>query len=244
MTSEIDLRKTIPVFVNSFNQPTFVKDTVRWFLRNGFENVSVYDNASSSPQMLDMFERDPLFGHVRVVQLGENIGLRLTLLRVAETMGDDAPFIFTDPDLWLPDPPAPKFLTQLFRLAEMHKVLKVGLALDISTPEKFRDLQFKGNRGSTVSWEKKFWADPVAADVYRAPVDTTFFLYRPNDHVKERLRHYGDRQPRVPSVRVAGDGFVAKHRPWYIDDGQSAGERAFYLETTSQLSTWSFPQAK
>ena len=58
--------------------------------------------------------------------------------------------------------------------------------------------------------------------MYATAVDTTFFPHVPAaDPAIKALAGYGKRQARVPALRIAGPGFIAKHRPWYTDDGQS-----------------------
>lgn len=51
---EVRLRKTTPVFLNSFNQPTYLAVIVAQLLENGFERIVVCDNDSRSPKLLEM----------------------------------------------------------------------------------------------------------------------------------------------------------------------------------------------
>ncbi|GGE63127.1 hypothetical protein [Actibacterium pelagium] len=243
MVSETKLRQKTPVFINSFNQPTYVQNSVNWLSENGFENVTVMDNDSTSPELLEYFRSEAFSSKARLWALGKNIGPRYAILEIIQEHGDEAPFIFSDPDIALPRPPANNFLTRLFELAEKHNVIKVGLALDISRPELFRGLEIvrpNGRRVRAEQWERRYWKHAIEKNVFSASVDTTFFLYVPGRDVTQcRLRHFGYRQPKAPSIRVAGEGFVAQHRPWYIDDGMTDAERQFYVDSSKSVASWS-----
>lgn len=238
--SEKLLRQAIPVFINSFNQPSYLQSTVFWFSRNGFHNITVLDNASESPALKEYFASRKFQIRARLHDLGDNIGPRRALLAAQAMIGPKTPFIFTDPDLDLPQPPAANLLTRMFELGERYKKLKVGLALDIADDGTFRDIQLQrfNRRVAIQQWEKRFWRYPIEENVYAASVDTTFFLYVPGPPENAPLSQYGVRQPRVPAIRVAGAGFLARHKPWYLDDGQTEAERAYYLSKTSKMATW------
>lgn len=234
------LRQAIPVFINSFNQPSYLKSTVYWFHRHGFHNVTVLDNASESPELLEYFSSRKFLTKARLHSLGENIGPRNAVIVAQTLLGPNAPFIFTDPDLALPRRPAPDFLTHMFELGLRYERLKVGLALDITDNGTFKDIKLKRfNRTVPIQqWEKRFWRNKLEPNVYSASVDTTFFLHVPVPNAKVPLAKYGRFQPRIPALRVAGRGFLAQHKPWYLDDGQSEEERAYYLQKTSKVATW------
>lgn len=238
------MRQALPVFVNSFNQPTYVRDTVFWLHTQGFRNITVLDNASDSPGLLSYFASKKFRRRARLRVLPGNLGPRKAIVALQDMIGPSAPFIFTDPDLALPEPPAADFLTRMFELGRKHERVKVGLALDISDTGDFRDIRLKrANRTVPITqWERRYWRNEVEERVFAASVDTTFFLHVPAEGETVPLAKYGRFQPRVPALRIAAEGFLAKHRPWYTDDGQTEEERRFYRSRASAVATWAQDQ--
>jgi len=240
MTPELLLRQSIPVFVNSFCQLSYLRDTINWFLRAGFRNITVMDNASTSSDLLEYFDSDEFKSNARLYQIGKNVGPRKSIQIAQSFLGPNSSFIFTDPDLWLPDMPDPDMLLRMFYLGQKYRCLKVGFALDISQPELFRNLTTKNGVG-IVAWEERFWKKnkEIEPNVFKSPIDTTFFLHVPGPGEGKQLSEYGLAQHMIPSLRMAGSGFLAKHRPWYIDDGQSNEERNLYHSTATNVASWS-----
>ncbi|WBU57094.1 hypothetical protein [Paracoccus sediminicola] len=240
--TEAELRAKIPVFINSFNQPTFLREMVDWHSANGFKSITVMDNGSLSKTLLDYFDSAAFTRRATLVQQNRNIGPRGTVAGVARELGPYNAFIFSDPDLWLPEKPAPDFLTHMFDMGRKYRRAKVGLALDIAQPELFRDITMvtgrRGKEWTITRWEKRFWKFPLQQNVYDAQVDTTYFLHVPNSGAERNLVDFGQKQTRVPSLRIAGEGFTARHRPWYKDDGQPDAEREFYTRSATHVSTW------
>ena len=78
-----------------------------WFAKHGFRNVTVLDNLSTLPAVLDYFESEDFAAKARLDALGENMGPRCALAQAAEDPATDAGFVFTDPGLTLP-PPLPR----------------------------------------------------------------------------------------------------------------------------------------
>jgi len=231
--SEADLRCQIPVFINSFEQFTYLRDTLDWFAIHGFRNVTVLDQGSTYPPLLALYASQSFRETSRLVRF-KNIGPRRAVRRAAAMTGFDKPFIFTDPDLELPDPPAPDFLTRLLRLGRLYNVVKVGLALDIDSPRVQGDRPF--GRFTIRSYYRRFFSNPMERDVYHVGVDTTFFAYvpRPVPRPEDILAS----QPRIPALRIAGSGFLAQHRPWLHDNGMPREEEDHYRSRTSIASTF------
>lgn len=231
--SEFELRRQTPVFINSFEQLTYLRDSVDWFLANGFTNITVMDQGSKYPALLD-YLRSPAFPSTGRVLHFRNIGPRRAVRRAAAMTGFDRPFIFTDPDLELPSPPRPDFLSRLLFLGRRYNVAKVGLALNINGDRVNSSLPV--GRFTVRTYYRRFFRNPLEKDVYGVGVDTTFFVYvpKPEANAGDILRS----QPRIPAIRVAGPGFIAQHRPWLHDNGMPAEEEAHYRARTSIASTF------
>lgn len=232
---EAALRARLPVFVNSYNQLTYLRDTVDWFARHGFGDVTVLDNASRYPPLLDYFTSADFTAKARVIHLGGNLGPRGALARAVADPATDAGFIFTDPDLTLPEPPDPAMIATMLGIGRRHGVWKVGLALDIDPDRNKLDMVTYRTR-TVAQVERKYWKHAVEDGVFKATTDTTFFLGVPQPG-GGRFADLGTRQARIPSLRVGRPGFVALHRPWLKHDSVPAEETAFYYDTTQRYST-------
>jgi len=234
--NEAAIRREIPVFINSFNQLRYLRDTIDWFAGNGFGNVTVLDNASSLPPLLQYLRSEECLGKARVVHLGENIGPRRSLERAAENPTTDKGFIFTDPDLTLPNPVAPDFLTSMFAAGVRYGCPKVGLGLSLD-PDII-DLDRTWYRGRTVGeWESRFWRKEIEPGIYKAPVDTTFFLYVPQSAGPRRFNDLGPKQSKIPAIRIGAEGYTAIHRPWLLQDDLPEDEIGHYLNSATAHST-------
>lgn len=238
------LRRSVTVYVNSFEQLTYLRNMLDWLGHHGFGRVVVLDQDSQFEPLLDYYASDDFAQKATLHRLGRNIGPRDALAALPEVYARHAMHVFTDPDLALPDPPAPDFLTRLVALAMQHQAQKVGLALDLSDAALFHDRKVRFSKfrpeGTVVEWETQFWEHPVAPDVYAAKVDTTFHLFNPFARLglANRLRRLRGRKQRPVHLRVAGPGFTARHLPWYRDDGQDDAERAHYLARAARWSNW------
>ena len=229
------LRAEIPVYINCFEQLTYVRDTVDWFHDNGFGNVTVVDHNSTYPPLVDYLHSERFQQRAKVRFLGKNIGPRRAVKRCVQIAGIDEPIIFTDPDLELPSPAAGDFLTRMIHYARRYDVSKIGLALDIFDEERV-NLQMDIGKGHTVgSYYKRFFRYPVEKNVYKTGIDTTFFMYVPRPApVKADIL---SSQPRIPAIRLSGPGFLAGHRPWMFESGFPAEEERFYRDRTTVAST-------
>ncbi len=129
----------------------------------------------------------------------------------------------------------------MLSLSDKHRISKVGLALDISDHEKFQDV-FKGN----YEYEMQFWQEELEKNTFRAKIDTTFHLCNMKFMKFSQFMHSKRMRYRFffNALRLAGDGFVAKHLPWYVDHGMPQEERDFYFETATVLSSVKREEAK
>ena len=233
---EMRLRETTPVFVNSFEQLTYLRDTVDWFHGNGFRHITVLEQGSLFAPLTAYFASPDFGSRAGLRPLGKNIGPRRAVRKSSAIAGAGNPFIFTDPDLELPTPIAPDFLTRMFLLGRRYQVAKIGLALDISDVEKINLGARVGARHTIRSYYRRFFRNKLERNVWGTNTDTTFFLHVPHAHLPD----FGilSSQPRISGVRVGGPGFVAGHRPWYFDNGMTAEEEAHYRGRTSIASTY------
>jgi hypothetical protein len=236
------LMESIPVYVLSFNQPSYLRNMIRQLTGLGVKppEIRVVDNASSFPLALD-YLRELEAGGFEVIRLERNFGPHEIF---APEAGIDWPEVFalTDPDLQFhPDMPA-TFRQDLLEVAAACGVWKCGCALSLEDSKLFRDFDYHGNL-SIAEWEGRFWSSPLSvpslqsklerwgASVYDAPVDTTFAVY-----VKSRAR-----ESFLDGVRVAGV-FACRHLPWYrqeffADSRPNREESDFYTSLVKRHAT-------
>ncbi len=217
------MRRTVPVIINSFNQPTYLLRMVARLVAHDFRNIWVIDQASTTPETRQALALIESSGRCRLFTLRTNQGphwfLSSELFDLAGTI-----FAYTDADLDFPNGFPPDFLTRLLSLTNKYKVGKAGCALDLSDANLFVDRvsTVRGRDYTIKQWEERFWTQPLERDVYAAIVDTTFALYNKAHFRKdEQLR----------AVRIAG-AWTARHLPWYRDKRVSTDEWSSYEEST------------
>ena len=211
----------VPVFIPAFNNPTVLRNMVEQLRARSFSNITVLDNASTYPPMLELL--DELSHHVQVRRLGENLGPKSVF--TIPSLWDSMPQVFclTDPDLALnPDMPT-DFVARLYELSERYQRGKVGLALDISDPSSLRgdDFVIRGTSYKVWDWEAQFWEKELEPAVFDAAIDTTFALYN---------KRFFDRAEPLAALRVAG-AYTCEHLPWRRDFALPPDELGFYRST-------------
>lgn len=198
-----NISNTIPIVVIARNNLFFVRNFMNQLKK--YENpIIIFDNNSTYAPMFDFYKeiKEEFGSKIDIRQLDINEGCG-----VASVYKDNLPpvFILSDPDLQLnPRMPA-NFSDIMLDLSNKYGAYKVGLALDISEPDKLLPCK-KYDHGKTIyEWESRFWKKKIKEDtwyeLYDAPTDTTFCLIN---------RVY----PETKQIRIAGD-FTAKHLPWY-----------------------------
>lgn len=239
-TKEIVLRKTCPIFINSFNQPTYLCNIVEKLCLANFSNIYILDNSSSSPEILDYYKfLKKECKKVFILYYNENMGPRyFHLSGIYKEIGmGEIPHLYTDPDIDF-DFLAEDFLSQLLNLTEKYQTPKAGCALEIPTEKEVRsDLictppHLGGQSFGIIEWENQYWKNIIETDIYDAPIDTTLHLFNPKYFSYTNPVNY------LTGIRVAKKGFVVKHRPWYKDDFVSEKEVNFYRQLGKLHNTW------
>lgn len=212
--------ENIPVFIVHYDQPDYLERMVSQLLRLGVKerDIVILDNASVGIDSLALLEKICATG-TKVERLERNFGPHEIF---APESGVKWPRIFalTDPDLEF-DPRMPRSFREDFaRIALACKVWKCGCAISLADAHLFSKRPYLLGL-SIEDWEKQYWTKkhddlPVGlqlklqgwgADVYDAPVDTTFAVYHRDAPRKDFME----------GVRVAGP-FSCRHLPWYEAD--------------------------
>lgn len=208
-----------PILVNNFNRLSCLKRLVDALRMRGYENIYVIDNSSTYEPLLDYYDSERL----RVFYLSENVGY-LALWRTgvgAHFVGNY--YVYTDSDIE-PTPECPgDFIEHFAHALNRHiGIDKVGFGLKIDDLPRHYAL-----RDSVIEHEKQFLTSTLEPGLYRAPIDTTFALYRPGAAGGSWLQ----------CLRT-GEPYVARHLPWYEDSACPTEEEKYYRQTTQTSTHW------
>lgn len=217
---------TIPIFIISYNQYTFVKSMVEQLSKYS-SNIYIIDNKSTYPPLVEYLKS--IENKVKVLYMPENYGHRVYLRDEIVKLGGEK-YIITDPDLLLNTKLPQNFIDILSDLSEKYKVGKIGFALDITNNINL-NINASDNKQTVVDWESQFWTNKIDDPdytLYNAQIDTTFVLINTKYYIPDDFS----------AIRVAGD-FTCVHRPWVIgyENDLLDGELKYY-HTNNISSTW------
>lgn len=224
---------SIPIFIISWNQYTYLKDLVEQLLKYPSLEIYIIDNQSTYEPLVKYLNE--IDSRVKVLRQDANHGHKVYemehILKFIDGLGVTK-YIVTDPDLKLNPKMPPNFLDRLAKLSDKYKKNKVGLALDIT---RNIDLARKldDTEQTIADNERQYWSKPIpnteGYELYDAPIDTTFAL------INTDYRKIGELDN---SIRVAGD-FTCVHRPWLknFKDELIPGEYDFYIGNGNKSTT-------
>jgi hypothetical protein len=214
-----DVRE-IPFVINNFNRLEPLRGLITWLENVGMKNIIVIDNGSTFPPLLTYYAN---LRHEVIRE--ENLGAVALWAskRLWRRVRNDY-YIYSDSDV-VPDaccpPDAIQFLFDTLRKDPSLEKVGLGLRID-DLPDCYE------KKTDVIRWEGKYWQNPISAVLYRAPVATTFAMYRPRAMGVYWLR----------SLR-SGMPYVARHIPWYEDSRNPTDEERFYALTAKRgVSTW------
>lgn len=216
--------KEIPIFINSFNRPTFLMQLIYKLHTLGYENLIIIDNGSTdliTPLYLSQLP-------YKVYYVGENKGPNVIWdMNILKIFGyEDSYYVYTDCDLLISEKCDDQFMAAfLDGLAFDKQIDKVGFSL------VYKGIPAHYKRAKDVKkWEEKHWEFYLqSGDVSfsKAPIDTTFALYRPGAkyHSHNALR--------------TGAPYVAYHLPWYENSEKPFFELENYRKLIKpNMSSW------
>ena len=195
--------KKIPIIINNYNRLSTLKQLIKDLEERGYTNIHIIDNKSSYPPLLDYYGTCPY----KVYRLKKNIGFKALWKSNLWFKFLRGYYCYTDSDLSLVKECPDDFLEKFYGLLTKYpEVFKVGFSLKIDDlPASYEKKQ------DVINWESKFYTIEKEKNIYIAPIDTTFALYRP-------FSRRGKRDGSVEILRV-GFPYQCKHMPWYVDSG-------------------------
>lgn len=215
---------TIPVYVISFNQPTYLRNTIAQLIARHVspETIHIVDNDSTLPELVDLLK---LIEQVHPVhRMLKNFGHRVVFDARADIRLPEV-YAVTDADLQFNAALPLTFLDDFARLAVRWGTWKCGMALDLDDGAQFLPGVFESGL-SIRDGERKYWSDMVCVSppVYRAPVDTTFACYVQSNYNGDFYN----------GIRVAGP-YAAKHLPWYAESYMASGKQNLVRPSKDEL---------
>ena len=222
--------REVPIFVNSFNRLTCLRQLLEWLCAAGHRRIFVVDNASTYPPLLDYLDEVERHHIATVIRLPENVGhLAIWACGLLDRLGITSEYVYTDPDV-LPADFCPPDLVGFLQavVAENPEILAAGPGLRLDDiPDHYP------HRAAVLAWEGQFWLRPAAPRLFRAGIDTTFALYRPGaNHTLGTGR----------SIRT-GWPYLAAHEGWYSDHQSPTDEEMHYRRSVkADTSHWSVPE--
>ncbi len=210
--------KQYPVIITVRDRLSCLEQLLSWLEGMGQNEIWLCDNASTFPPLVKFLKTTK---H-NVVYNNFNLGHRAPWLSgLVPQLGNKRYFIISDPDV-VPDSNTPSDVLKLFEymLQSNPKIDKVGFSLQIDNlPNHFI------HKSDVITWETQFWQNIYCPGYYKAPIDTTFAMYRP-----------GSGHQNGNSLRSAPP-FTARHLPWYQDSTNLSEEDAYYIEHSDHLIT-------
>ena len=219
--SKIKDPKQIPIIINNFNRLSYLTQMIESLEERGYFNIYIIDNASTYPPLLAYYDTCKY----TVFRLKKNVGyLALWKSSVFKKFRNDY-YVYSDADV-VPVKECPEDFMHLFldSLKKRPFARKVGFSLRIDNlPDHFV------NKQEVINWEKKYFTKPISDNLFRAPLDTTFALYRP--------RVKGGSNAYIPMYRTAFP-YQAEHLPWYVDSTRLSDEDQYYISTARTSTMW------
>ena len=211
--------KDTPVIINNFNRLDYLRQLLAWLEKAGMKKVFILDNASSYPPLLDFYRtcKYPVF------ILNENVGHTAFWDTNFALLFKNQHYILTDPDV-VPIEECPLNVIEYFYelLDKYPEITKVGFGLKIDDlPDHY------SRKKEVIEWEKQFWKEEIEPGIYKADIDTTFALYRPNTWYQQKGKTLRTGYPNL-----------LRHLSWYIDEKNLGNEEIFFRKTASKISSW------
>ncbi len=222
--SKITDAHNIPIIINNYNRLTTLKQLLSSLEQRGYHKIVILDNSSTYPPLLDFYKECSY----EVIHLGDNLGFK-ALWRAKDVRrrfcGDY--YIYTDSDLIFDDACPDDVVCRMFDLLKNRykSAFKIGPSIRID------DLPDCYNRKQEViEWESRYFNDKRDDGLYRAPIDTTFALYRPRIGLSRRVS--------LEAYRMAMP-YAIRHLPWYEDSQNPSEEEIYYKSHCTHITAWS-----
>lgn len=208
--------KKVPIYVNSFNRLTMLRNMVSQLLSfEMVEKIVIVDNASTyEPLRAWLHGEERRSWGVELIEMPDNVGPRAAFYEGTAGKKPTDYFAVTDGDLCFAECPKDLIPLCIEALVKYPKIVKAGCSLridDLPPEYPFADFvrRMEAGHWTIETGNQRF---------YRAPIDTTFAIYR-----GVTVFDY------QPAIRTKPP-HCARHLPWYHIPGQLSEEDRAYLD--------------
>lgn len=213
----------IPIVINNYNRLETLKTLIDGLTSRGYHHIYIVDNDSTYPPLLDFYRDCPY----TIYKLNQNVGHLSIWQTGIYKQFTHSYFVYTDSDLQLREDCPADFMERFVKLLQKYpSALKVGFSIAID------DLPvYYAHKDSVEKWESQFWSCQIEQGVYRAPIDTTFAVYKP--YFKGEIIDFNHTYLRV------GAPYIVRHLPWYVDSDMLSDEEQYYIDHLKTSTHWS-----
>jgi len=189
--------------------------------QRGYSNIFIIDNNSTYPPLLQYYKKC----QYKIFRLKKNLGFKALWKSNISAIFCNDYYIYTDSDVVLVDECPDDFIDYLLLNLKKYKYArKIGLSLRIDNLPDF----YK-NKKSVIALETKYYANANIVGLWKAPIDTTFALYRPRVGLS--------RSRFVESYRTPTP-YQAEHLPWYNNSDCLSEEEKYYIGHCKTATAW------
>ena len=204
-------------------------DQVNVLQRKGYNNITIIDNQSTYPPLLEWYNESNLDVFYNTVTPNSNQAFRDLVLIGHPKFKDITSnwYVFNDSDIIPLESVPENFIEDLVNYAIRYNKTKVGMSIKIDDI----DLNYPLNAW-VHGYESTYWTNGIKdgeVELYPHPIDTTFAVHAPNT-----LPMWSNDTLRV------GEPYIVKHAPFYYDPENLPADERYYLEhMNKQSSNWS-----
>lgn len=197
-----------PIIINSMNRLSYLKEQIFWLEKCGLKKIIIIDNQSTFVPLIEYYKKIKY----PVIRNQTNEGyLSLWKNSIFENIRKNF-YVYTDPDIVGINKCPSDFIEYFYeKLISIDTIDKIGFSLNINNIDTTLDLKFDISKNELKFWEKKYFNH----DLFIAPIDTTFALYKPNCYGGYWLKSCRTNYP-----------YIAEHLPW--TESEYKEENLFY----------------
>ncbi|WP_455622289.1 glycosyltransferase family 2 protein [Parabacteroides sp.] len=225
--SKIREGREIPIVINNFNRLSCLRKLIDALTARGYTNIYILDNASTYPPLLEYYKSCPF----KVFNLQQNLGFKALWKSPLRKRFCGDYYIYTDSDVVPADYCPADFIDYFLRELKRHPLArKIGFSLRIDNlPDCY------AHKEKVIALEKRYYKHLSEKGLYRAPIDTTFALYRPR---------VGLSRSRSAEAYRTAYPYQAEHLPWYSDSSNLPEEEQYYIAHCTHVTEWSSKSKK
>ena len=224
--------KNIPIIIPVFNQLTYLRNIINWWKWYCPENpIYIMDNGSTNEELISNYNHKTFefISGAKVFRYRENSFItNLTDLVKNVVEMEYEYYVISDPDI-MPHPNTPVNFLEIWKEAmermHLHRIGFGSITKDL--PDTLNEkAMIVGNEAELLAGKDfELIVDGIPRKGYKAPIDTTFCLYKTQNggwSAPMNGKDWGN------CVRM----FEAFHLGWYIDGEKLNDEMKFYFETS------------